>query len=97
MYNNYYWYTGCHPPPPSGSLDDSTAEGGVGPSLLQVISQPNIRITKYKYYNIPRVPMCLSPRPNWDPPQSLSRKRVCPPGTKEGGEGEGVGGPNSDD
>ncbi len=26
-----------------------------------------------------RAPQCMSPRRNWDSPQPLSRKRVCPP------------------
>ncbi len=47
-----------------------------------------------KVHTIPRVPHCLSSRPNWDP---LFRKRVCPPGTKGRGAhspaDEGVGVP----
>jgi hypothetical protein len=49
---------------------------------------------------LPRVPQCLSPRPNWDLPPP--RKRVCPsPGTKGGGVAHspavrGWEGPNSD-
>ncbi len=42
---------------------------------------------------IPRV-HCLSPCPNWDPPPSLPQASVSPPEPKEG---EGEGGPNSDD
>ncbi len=33
---------------------------------------------------IPRVPQCLSPRPNWDPPHPLPSAGVSPPGTKKG-------------
>ncbi len=51
---------------------------------------------------IPRVPQCLSPRPNWVRPSPISRKQVArPPKPKGGGQhlpaGEGVDGPNSDD
>jgi len=50
-----------------------------------------------KVYTIPRVPLCLSPHPNWVRP---SRERVCAPGTQGGQHmpsDEGVGGPNSDE
>jgi hypothetical protein len=53
---------------------------------------------------IPRVPECLSLRPNWlPPPPTIPPKRVFPPppGTTGGGQhllaGEGAGGANSDD
>ncbi len=57
-----------------------------------------------KSTNIDRVPQCVSPRQNWDPPP-LSRKQVCPPPPPEskGGGGHtrlrvrGWGSPNSDD
>ncbi len=50
---------------------------------------------------MPRVPQCLSPRPNGDP-HPLSRQRVCPStGTKGGGGHTRLrvrgGGPNLDD
>ncbi len=43
--------------------------------------------------SIPRVPLCLSPRPNWDPPPpsphplSCNRKRVCLPPPEPKGKG----------
>jgi hypothetical protein len=44
-------------------------------------------------YSIPRLPLCLSPRPNWDPPMHpRSRKRVCPPPEPKG---DGAGGTHS--
>ncbi len=52
---------------------------------------------------IPRVPQCLSPRPNWDSPSPLPPASVSPPssGTKGGGThspaGEVVVGPSSND
>ncbi len=56
-------------------------------------------ITKYMYI---RVPQCLSPRRHRDSPNpSLASECAPPPGTKGEGahspEGEGFGGPNSDD
>jgi hypothetical protein len=61
---------------------------------LQILpgkSSFTIKIFSLQSTYIPRVPQCLSPRPNWDP-HPLSRKLVCPPRA-----GEGVGSPNSDD
>jgi hypothetical protein len=37
------------------------------------------RYIKAQSTYISRAPQCLSPRPNWNPPTRLSRKRVCPP------------------
>ncbi len=64
-----------------------------------------LHITKYRSIKcIPRVSQFLSPRPNWDHPQPLSRKRVrpSPPEALGGGGGTlayrsgGWGSPNSD-
>jgi hypothetical protein len=49
-----------------------------------------------------KVPQCLSPRWNWDPPHPLSRKRVCSPFRNQRGvntrlRGREWGSPNSDD
>ncbi len=49
---------------------------------------------------VPRVPQCLSPRPNWDPLHPFSRKRVLPPRNQRGERHTCLrvkGGPNSDD
>jgi hypothetical protein len=50
---------------------------------------------------IPRVPQCLRPRPNWDPPPALSQANVSPPPKQKEGThspaDERVGGPNSND
>ncbi len=51
---------------------------------------------------IPRIPQCLSPRLNWDPPTPLPQANVLPPGTKGGRvhtrlRVRGWGSPNSDD
>ncbi len=44
---------------------------------------------------IPKVPKCLSPRPNWERPNPSPTSECVPPGTKGGGThspaGEGVG------
>jgi hypothetical protein len=48
----------------------------------------------HKVHNIPRVPQCMSPRPNRDPPPTSSPKRGW--GTHSPGD-EGVGDPNTDD
>ncbi len=48
---------------------------------------------------MPRVPQCMSPRPNWDPPTPLPQASL-PPGTKGGDtltSRSGGGGPDSDD
>jgi hypothetical protein len=46
----------------------------------------------HKVHRIPRVPQCMSPRPNRDPPTSSPKR-----GGAHSPGGEGVGGPNSDD
>ncbi len=62
------------------------------------------RMIVFKDFNkgtyISRVPQCLSPRPNWDPPPPLPPASVSP--LESGGETlacgwGGGGGPNSDD
>jgi hypothetical protein len=46
---------------------------------LHIIYSPQLLLKKHKV-QISRVPQCLFPRPNWDPPRP---RRVCPPpGTK---------------
>ncbi len=57
--------------------------------------------TKYIHY-IPRVPQCLSPRPNWDPPTPSSPSKCVPSPETKGGRHtllplRGWGGFNSDD
>ncbi len=42
------------------------------------------RTSRPQSTDIPRVPQCLSPRPNWDPPPPLPQASVSP-GTKGGG------------
>ncbi len=53
------------------------------------------------YTYIPRVPKCLSPRPNWDPPPPDPQASVFPPEPNKGGHtrewGGGGGGLSSDD
>jgi hypothetical protein len=51
------------------------------PESISADSTPPVIPQKY-IKHIPRVPQCLSPRPNWDLP--LSRKRVYPPRNLKG-------------
>ncbi len=65
--------------------------------LIRLYATFNLRTKPSK----PRVPQCLSPRQNWDPPPPLSQACVSPPEPKGGGGGHTVlrvrGCPNLDD
>jgi hypothetical protein len=47
-------------------------------SVLRLYSTSYVAYQAQSTY-IPRVPQCLSPRPNWDPPPPLPQESVSPP------------------
>ncbi len=65
-------------------------------SQIRDIVRPEMRGSTTKYIYIPRVPQCLSPCWNWDPPP-LPQAIVLPPGVYTRLRVRGWGSPNSDD
>jgi hypothetical protein len=67
-------------------------------TYMNITWQYNVQCTRTY---IPRVPKCLSARPNWDPPSPRPQASVSTPEPKgeetHSPEGKEVGGPNSDD